>query len=439
MKKSLRISIGKRGFTVYRSNVEPKTIQQHQFVPKNMYQRLVHYVFCPMTQGQLTMTMPDGQRVVYGNGQGRVSADMTVHDEHFFKRCVLYGDVGFGESYVDGEWSSDDLTAVIEWMILNIDHHPTLMQDKKKRSMINWLKTLNNLKSVFRKNSRRGSRRNIYAHYDLGNDFYALFLDPSMTYSSAYFKYASQSLEEAQYAKYERLCEQIKLTEHDHVLEIGSGWGGFAIYAAKNYGCRVTTITISQEQFRFAQQRIQEEALDDRITIELKDYRDVTGQFDKIVSIEMLEAVGHEYYDVYFKQCHRLLKREGVLAVQVILSPDHRYDSFRENMDWIQKHIFPGSLLPSMSAIQQSIQRTGDLCLYDYKDLTMHYAKTLSLWCDRFNQHYDHIKALGPDDVFMRKWNYYWRYCEAAFKTRNISVAQIVFTRANNQTLCESV
>lgn len=401
----------------------------------NLYQRIINHVFRPMHLGRMTMILPNGGMLTYGNGQGGVHASIRINKNDFFRKCVLFGDVGFGEAYVDGDWETDDIAKVIEWMIINVDNHPTLMSDKKKRTPVNFLKICNNILSFFRKNSLLGSQKNISAHYDLGNEFYQLFLDPSMTYSSAYFKHPSQSLEDAQYQKYEGLCRKLKLKPTDHVLEIGSGWGGFAIYAAKNYGCRVTTVTVSQQQFNFALYKITAEQLTDKITIELKDYRKVEGKFDKIVSIEMLEAVGHEYYESYFSQCHNLLKKDGILALQMILSPDNRYESFRKNIDWIQKHIFPGSLLPSVAIIQKTINKTGDLNLYHFEDITADYVKTLAIWRESFNKKLEQVRGQGFDETFIRKWNYYLSYCEAAFKTRNISVAQVVFTRPNNLSL----
>ncbi|MBF0504752.1 MAG: class I SAM-dependent methyltransferase [Candidatus Omnitrophica bacterium] len=388
-----------------------------------------------MHLGRLVMVLPDGQILSYGHGHGGVHASIKIINNDFFKKCVLFGDVGFGESYVDGDWETDDIAKVIEWMIINVEDHPTLMADKPKRSPVNFLKIFNNMISFCRKNSLMGSKKNIGAHYDLGNEFYQLFLDPSLTYSSAYFKNMGQSLEDAQYQKYEELCRKLRLKKTDHVLEIGSGWGGFAIYAAKNFGCRVVTTTISQQQFDYASRRIALEGLSDKITIELKDYRKLKGKFDKIVSIEMLEAVGHDYYATYFSQCHRLLKKDGLLGLQMILSPDNRYESFRKNIDWIQKHIFPGSLLPSMAVIQRAINRTGDLNLYHFEDITPHYVRTLSIWRDNFNNNLDSIRPLGFNEEFIRKWNYYLSYCQAAFSTRNISVAQAVFSRPNNLTL----
>ncbi len=400
----------------------------------SLYQKIIDKVFRPMTLGGLTITLPDGDLLEYGDGNG-VIANVRVLDNVFFKKCVLYGDVGFGESYVDGDWETEDITKVIEWMITNVENHPTLMSDKIKKSPVNFFKMFNDAISLFRKNSMQGSRKNISAHYDLGNDFYQKFLDPSMTYSAAYFKKSSDSLEEAQYQKYEQLCQKVCLKQTDHLLEIGSGWGGFAIYAAKNFGCRVTTVTVSQQQYDFALAKIRHEGLEDKITIKFQDYRQIEGLYDKIVSIEMLEAVGHDFYEIYFKQCHRLLKKDGMLALQVITSPDNRYESFRRSTDWIQKYIFPGSLLPSVSVIQENICKTGDLTLLDFEDMSKHYARTLHEWFLEFNLKLDDIKNLGLSEEFVRKWNYYWCYCMAAFKTRNISVAQLVYTRPNNLSL----
>ena len=239
-------------------------------------------------------------------------------------------------------------------------------------------------------------------------------------------------LQQAQVEKYDRLCKQLSIQPSDHVLEIGTGWGGNAIHLAKTYGCRVTSATISEEQFKLATERIAKENLSDKITVVLKDYRLLEGEFDKIVSIEMLEAVGHKFLDVYFKKCNELLKKDGILALQVITCPDSRYDSLRNGVDWIQKHIFPGSLLPSVSAINTSINNTGNLTMVDLKDMGLHYAKTLAIWREQFNKNLAEVKQLGFDERFIRKWNYYLCYCEAAFEMRNINVMQMVYARPNN-------
>jgi cyclopropane-fatty-acyl-phospholipid synthase len=253
-----------------------------------------------------------------------------------------------------------------------------------------------------------------------------------MTYSSAYFYKDGLSLQQAQLAKYDRLCRQLQLKPTDHVLEIGSGWGGNAIYIAKQYGCRVTSLTISEEQLKMARERALADGVAHKVEFILKDYRLADGHFDKIVSIEMLEAVGDTYLDVYFKKCHQLLKKNGILALQVITCPDSRYEGLKKGVDWIQKHIFPGSLLPSVAAINSAINRTGDLTMVDLKEMGLHYANTLRSWYDRFNSNLSHVKALGFDEHFIRKWNYYLCYCEAAFAMRNINVMQMVYARPNN-------
>jgi cyclopropane-fatty-acyl-phospholipid synthase len=297
---------------------------------------------------------------------------------------------------------------------------------------MNILKFVNRISYTLRKNSKTGSKRNISEHYDLSNDFFSLFLDSSMTYSSAHFSHENESLEDAQREKYDRLYRKLKLKPTDHLLEIGSGWGGFAVHAVKNYGCRVTTVTISREQYEYAKERFKREGVEDRIEIRLQDYRDVTGEFDKIVSIEMLEAVGDEYLETYFRKCHEVLKKNGILAVQVITSPDSRYKEFKSGVDFIQKHIFPGSLLPSIAALNRAVNKSGTMHLHDLKEFGLSYARTLAAWKQRFNKNVEQVKMLGFDDRFIRKWNYYLSYCEAGFATRNTNVVQMVYARPNN-------
>jgi cyclopropane-fatty-acyl-phospholipid synthase len=385
-----------------------------------------------MDKGRLYITLPDGELVTIGDGQGQVLATMIINDDEFFKRIVLFGDIGFGEAYVDGLWDTDNITNVIKWVLLNIDNAPSVSGSKTQTAALNLFKFFNKLYHFKRKNTLDGSRKNISEHYDLNNDFFASFLDPTMTYSSAYFYKDGLSLEEAQLAKYERLCLQLHLKPTDHVLEIGSGWGGNAIYMAKKYGCQVTSLTISEEQHKMAVERVEAEGLSDKVSILIKDYREMEGQFDKIVSVEMLEAVGHNYMEVYFRKVNNLLKKNGILALQVITSPDSRYESLRKGVDWIQKHIFPGSLLPSVGAINNAVNRASDLTMVDLKDIGLDYATTLKLWYDAFNANLPKVKDLGFDDRFIRKWNYYLCYCEAAFAMRNINTMQLVYTRPNN-------
>lgn len=401
-------------------------------VKQGFYEKVILSLFSKMKLGRLHLTLPTGEVLVFGNQEGRIEARISIKSNNFFKRCVLFGDIGFGESYVAGEWETDNIINVIKWFLLNIETAPTVSGSKTKTLTLNLLKFFNKLSHFNRTNTINGSRENISAHYDLNNDFFMLFLDPTMTYSSAYFKEEGMSLQQAQIEKYDRLCRMLRLQPDDHVLEIGTGWGGNAIYIAKNYSCKVTTVTISEEQFKLTSKRVKEEGLEKKITVLLQDYRFIEGQYDKIVSIEMLEAVGHKFLDVYFKKCDELLKKNGILAIQVITCPDSRYESLRKGVDWIQKYIFPGSLLPSVAAINRSVNNTCDLTLVDLKDIGLDYARTLAIWKEQFNLKLNEVKELGFDDTFIRKWNYYLNYCEAAFEMRNINTMQLIYTRPNN-------
>jgi cyclopropane-fatty-acyl-phospholipid synthase len=376
--------------------------------------------------------MPDGQTLHFGEDVSPHRASMQIKTPDFFQRVVLFGDIGFAESYVDGEWETDNLTALLKIFLLNVEEISILSGSKRKYSLMNILKFVNRISYTLHRNSKTGSKRNISEHYDLSNDFFALFLDSSMTYSSAHFSHEDELLEDAQREKYDRLCRKLKLKSTDHLLEIGSGWGGFAVHAVKNYGCRVTTITISKEQYEYAKERFTREGVEERVEIRLQDYRDITGEFDKIVSIEMLEAVGDQYLETYFGKCHEVLKKNGILAVQVITSPDSRYKEFKNGVDFIQKHIFPGSLLPSIAALNRAVNKSGTMHLHDLKEFGLSYARTLAAWKQRFNKNIERVQMLGFDDRFIRKWNYYLSYCEAGFATRNTNVVQMVYARPNN-------
>jgi cyclopropane-fatty-acyl-phospholipid synthase len=398
----------------------------------SLWQKIILGMLQKMNKGYVELTLPSGETFAWGDGKYPVHAKVRINSNDFFKRCMLYGDVGFGECYVDELWDTPDITKVISWFLLNVDDAPTISGSNVKLWVVNFLKTANKLSDATRANTKIGSKKNISVHYDLNNEFFSLFLDPTMTYSAAYFRNPDMSLEDAQYEKYKALAERVKLKATDHVLEIGTGWGGNAIYMAKNYGCTVTTATISEEQYKLAVERIEKEGLSDKITVLLKDYRELEGSFDKIVSIEMLEAVGHKFLETYFEKCYSLLKKDGLLGIQVITCPDSRYANLKKGVDWIQKHIFPGSLLPSIGAINKAVNKTSDMTLVNLEDMGLDYGKTLRYWFDAFNDNWHQIKELGFDESFKRKWNYYLCYCEAAFNMRNINVMQMVYTRPNN-------
>ncbi|MBA4137427.1 MAG: cyclopropane-fatty-acyl-phospholipid synthase [Opitutus sp.] len=395
-----------------------------------------------MRRGRLLIELPDGHVCEFGEphvAPVEVAphvlnvARLHVRRPQFFAKCLLSGDIGFAEAFIDGDWETPDLTAVIGWFILNLDHAPTLSGSQRAQTLaLNFLRAANRIGHLLRPNSRQVARRNIAEHYDLSNDFFSLWLDDTMMYSSARWEKANASLREAQTAKNDALCRKLRLQPTDHVLEIGTGWGGWSLHAVQHYGCRVTTLTISQQQHDLAVQRIAAAGLSDRIEVRLQDYRDVTGHFDKIVSIEMLEAVGHDYLRDYAAACSRLLKRDGLLALQFITCPDSRYDSFRRGVDFIQKHIFPGSLLLSTNRLNDLLAREGGFVLHNLEDMGRDYARTLRTWRDAFQGKLERVRALGFDERFVRKWHYYLCYCEAAFALRNISVVQTVHTRPNN-------
>ena len=407
----------------------------------SVWQNAVLAQFADLKLGRLRVELPDlsarefGDRAVQAHEVApgvRNTALIRVRRAAFFQKCALYGDIGFAESYLDGDWETPDLTAVIGWFILNIENAPTLSGSQRAKSLaVNFLRAANRLGHVLRPNSRATARRNISEHYDLSNEFFGLWLDKTMMYSAARWEGAA-SLEHAQVAKNDALCRKLLLKPTDHVLEIGTGWGGWSLHAAQNYGCRVTTLTISQQQHDLAVQRIAAAGLSDRVEVRIQDYRDVTGQFDKIVSIEMLEAVGHNYLPDYAAVCDRVLKRDGLIALQFITCPDSRYGQFRRGVDFIQKHIFPGSLLLSVNRLNDLFAERGGFVLHGLEDMGRDYARTLRTWREQFDGQLDRVRALGFDDRFIRKWHYYLGYCEAAFALRNISVVQTVHTRPNN-------
>jgi cyclopropane-fatty-acyl-phospholipid synthase len=416
--------------------LEVVPIDHASYSSSGLFEYFVLAALKKMRRGGLRVTLPGEAPRYFGAPGAAVTARVEVHDPAaFFKHCALYGDIGLGQAYTEGLWDTDDIKALISWFIENLNELQGANTKSTNIPSVNFLTILNWVQHLRRRNSVTMSRRNIAEHYDLGNDFYALWLDPTMTYSSAKFERADQSLQEAQQAKYHALCQKLRLQPTDRLLEIGCGWGGFALYAAKNYGCHITGVTLSAAQAAYANEKIAAAGLQDRITIRIEDYRHITGRYDKIVSIEMLEAVGHRYHSAFFSKCHEVLEPHGLLGVQMITVPDYRYSSLKKSVDWIQRHIFPGSLLLSVGRINQVLFETSNLFLHDLEDLGNDYARTLATWHANFNAVLPQVRALGFDEPFIRSWNYYLKYCEAAFSTRNISVVQAIYTRPNNQTL----
>ncbi len=373
--------------------------------------------------GRLTVVLPDGRTRVFGDRTSGRHAEIRVHDRSAATRLLLHGETGAGEAYMDGQWSSPDLQALIELAALN----------RAALSMnAGWWRRPFDLPRRLahraRRNSKAQARRNIAAHYDLGNDFYRLFLDETMTYSSAVFEVPGQSLADAQRAKYRRIAEGAGLQAGMHVLEIGSGWGGFALYAAGELGCRVTSVTISAEQHALARERVREAGLEHLVDIALRDYRDITGQYDAVVSIEMLEAVGAEFYETYFAAVDRALRPGGKFSLQVITFPDVAYEAQRRGANWIQTYIFPGGLCPSLSVIEQSLHGTR-LLLRDARDIGPSYALTLRAWRERFLANLDAVRAQGFDERFVRMWEYYLALSEAGFATGITQDHQIVLEK----------
>lgn len=351
-------------------------------------------------------------------------AEVHVHSPLVYRHVLLGGAMGSGESYMQGHWSSPSLVEVIRLFTANMSVLQSM--DKSRPSLKQAaLKVFHFLN----RNSQSGSRRNISAHYDLGNDFFNLFLDRSMMYSSAVFPSPDASLETAAEHKLDLICQQLQLKPEDHLLEIGTGWGGMAIHAAKHYGCKVTTTTISAEQYAHAQQRVAEEGLEDRITLLCEDYRDLQGSYDKLVSIEMIEAVGHKYYQSYFSKCSSLLKSNGLMVIQAITMTDQRYEQAKHSVDFIQRYIFPGGCLPSVAVISDHLAKDTDMQMTALSDITEHYADTLRIWRERFFDRIEEVREQGFDEVFERMWDFYLCYCEGGFRERVIGTVQLTFAK----------
>ena len=367
---------------------------------------------------------------------GRVSAELPepvvihVHDARIWGDVALGGSVGAGEAYMRGYWNTGQLVDVVRLFVLNMD-----VLDGLEGGLARFTNPLRKAVHALRRNSRAGSRRNIAAHYDLGNDFFRLFLDETLMYSAATFEHAGQSLHDAQLARLDRICRKLDLKPTDHLLEIGTGWGGLALHAAQRFGCRVTTTTISREQWSLATDRVRSAGLDSRIEVLCEDYRDLPNLngYDKLVSIEMIEAIGHEYHDTYFRRCAELLKPEGAMLLQSITIADQRYEQARRSVDFIQRYIFPGSCIPSVAALTASVARASDLRVFDMDDIGPHYATTLAHWRQNFRANLPKIRALGYDETFIRMWEYYFCYCEGGFAERVLGDVQMLLVKPRNR------
>lgn len=388
-------------------------------------EKLLVMVFSQLQQGRLTMTLPSGRRRVFegthppAEHRPLADADIRLHSWKALTLASRSGSIGVGEGYMDQFWSSSNLTDLLALLLANMEVLESRLVS------LRFFGVLARIRHFFNRNSKSGSRRNIGFHYDLGNDFYGLWLDKSMTYSAGVFATPETSLEEAQQAKYQRLIDQVGIRPGDHVLEIGCGWGGFAEYAARELGCRVTGLTLSKEQKAYAEQRIADQGLSDRCRFLLCDYRDMTGKFDHIVSIEMLEAVGQAYWSGYFQQVRNLLKPGGRAGIQVITIEDDRFENYRENVDFIQRYIFPGGMLVSDREMRRCFAE-GNFELEDHFEFAEGYRLTLQRWHATFNQVVDAVKAQGFDDRFVRMWRFYLAYCEAGFQQRAIGVSHYV-------------
>jgi cyclopropane-fatty-acyl-phospholipid synthase len=358
------------------------------------------------------------------NPADTLHATLRVYDTAFYRHVAANGSVGAGEAYMDGLWHCDDLVALMRMLVRNRD-----LLDAMETGLARFGGITMRAWHAFRRNTHGGSRRNIAAHYDLGNDFFRLFLDDNLMYSSAIFAHTAETLETASQRKLDRICRKLALSANDRVVEIGSGWGGFALHAAQHYGCRVTTTTISREQYDLARERVRAAGLDGRVKVRLEDYRNLSGRYDKLVSIEMIEAIGHQYLDSYFGKIGELLENHGMALIQAITIEDHRYAQALRAVDFIKRYIFPGSFIPSISAMLAAAARMSDLKLFQLEDIGPSYALTLAAWRERFHQRLADVRALGYDERFVRMWDFYLAYCESGFRERSTGDVQMLLAR----------
>ncbi len=376
-----------------------------------------------LTRGVIRLRDANGTSI---HGQGDASQAPTLHviDPSTYTSIVRGGTVGFAEAYFRHAWDTDDLTSLLR--VFARDSETT---KNARKGLASVARVIRSIGYRLRRNTPRGSRRNIHDHYDLGNDLFEMFLDDTLMYSCAVFDHPGQTLHDASLNKLDRICQKLNLQPGDRVVEIGTGWGGFAIHAAKHYGCHVTTTTISREQHRVAAERVEAAGLQDRVTLLLDDYRDLEGTYDKLVSIEMIEAVGHEHLPIFMRLCNDLLKPDGEMLLQVINMPDAYYDDYRKNVDFIQRYVFPGSCCPSPGAIAQAVAKAGHLKLIGIEDITAHYARTLAEWRHNFQSGLDRLSPQKYPHRFRRLWHYYLCYCEAGFAERYIATSQMHYRK----------
>ena len=382
-----------------------------------------------LRHGSITV-IEAGEAQQFGDADAELNTTITVTDPAFYQKLVLAGSVGGGEAYIHGFWRCDNLTALVQIFARNLD-----VLDKMDSTWARLSRPMLKLLNFRNRNTISQSRRNIAAHYDLGNAMYQLFLDPSMMYSSAIYPTADSTLEQAQQHKLQQICERLQLKASDHLLEIGTGWGSMAIYAAQHYGCKVTTTTISQQQYDYTKAQVAELGLQDKITLLFEDYRLLTGTYDKLVSIEMIEAVGDDFLDNYFEKCSSLLKPDGIMVLQAITMVDHRYQQYVREVDFIKRYIFPGGCLPSISRMASAVANKTDLVIRQVQDIGFDYARTLKDWCDNFMAQRDAVHQLGYDDNFIRLWHFYLCYCEGGFRERATSAVHLVLSKPQNRSV----
>lgn len=390
-----------------------------------LFRRRTMALLSEMREAAITVVEPRGRSVLgIAEGADVLRVTLTIRDPEAWQRIALGGTVGAAEAYMDGQWDASDLTTLVRILVRN-----RAVMDRMEGGLAGLAAAALRAWHRFRRNTASGSRRNIAAHYDLGNELFRLFLDQTMMYSSAIYRDPSESLEVAQHRKLDRICRKLGLSPATRVVEIGTGWGGFAMHAARHYGAHVTTTTISREQRELAQARVQAAGLGDRIRILDRDYRDLDGTYDRLVSIEMIEAIGHQYLDTYFGKVSSLLADDGMALIQAITIEDHRYAQALRSVDFIKRHIFPGSFIPSVGAMTGSISRSTDLKLFHLEDIGPSYALTLAAWRERFNRELDRVRALGYPERFIRMWNYYLCYCEGGFIERSIGDVQMLLVK----------